>query len=85
MSVLATYESRKETQVNRLIGHSKVLVYLLESADDVVGRMVLVDVVPFVTVVLERVMLAGPDAMIEKVVVTPGAYVVTTKMYVPPD
>ncbi len=47
--------------------------------------MVLVDVVPVMKVVLERAILAGPDVMMEKVVVTPGAYVVTTKIYVPPD
>jgi hypothetical protein len=37
------------------------------------------------TVVLGRAILAGPDVMIEKVVVTFDAFVVTTKKYVSPD
>jgi hypothetical protein len=47
--------------------------------------MVLADDIPVMTVVLRRLILAEPDVMIKKVVVTPGAYVVTIKKYVPPD
>ncbi len=53
--------------------------------DDVIAGMVLVDVIPVMMVVLTRLMLAGPASIIKKVVVTPGAYVVTTKTYVWPD
>jgi len=65
--------------------HSKVLVYSLAAADDVVAGTVLLDVIPVMAVVLGILTLVGPAVMIEKVEVTPGAYVVTTKMYVPPD
>jgi hypothetical protein len=65
--------------------HSKVLVYLLVVTGVDVAGIVLVDVILVMTVVLRRLILAGPDVMIEKVVVTPGTYVVTTKMYLPPE
>jgi hypothetical protein len=68
-----------------LIGYRKMLVYSLKAADNAVAATVLVDVIPVMTVVLGRLMLAGPAVMMKKVVVTPGAYVVTTKIYVPPD
>ncbi len=68
-----------------LIEHSKVLVYSLVVTGVAVAGIVLLDVVLVTTVALERLMLAGPAVMIEKVAVTPGAYVVTTKKYVPPD
>jgi hypothetical protein len=68
-----------------LIEYRKMLVYSLEAADDVVAVMMLVDVIRVMAVVLGRAILAGPAVVIEKVVVTPGAYVVTTKIYVPPE
>jgi hypothetical protein len=68
-----------------LIEYRKTLVYSLEAADDVVAGMMLVDVIRVMAVVLGRAILAGPAVVIEKVVVTFCVYVVTTKIYVPPD
>jgi hypothetical protein len=62
-----------------------MMVYSLVVTDVAVARIVLADVIPVMAVLLESEILTGPDVMIEKVVVTPGAYVVTTRIYVPPD
>ncbi len=60
-------------------------LYSLVVAGAAVAGMVLVHGIPVIPVVLGRLMPAGPALMIEKVVVTRDAFVVTTKMYVPPD
>ncbi len=82
---MRTGREPKSVAKTLLIEHSKVLVYSLEVTGVAVAGMVLVHGIPVIPVVLGRLMLAGPVVMIEKVVVTRDAFVVTTKMYVPPD